>query len=560
VFHPQPWVLTRRTLQDPHPSSDKVPDTTAASSQQTRSQERGDENDGYLVYSTGSSQEDGVSANGDSNEGARFRSQENPSDSREYHEDHQIEHRQRSRYRDEPMDGMYVEDDEDLSYDFRQQSAQGYSDHSPHQYGDEGGNNNDGYNDQEGSYDELDGGNAYGNNLQLETNVEPYDDEVAAKEDNTNSKNNNNNQDETYSLEYTQSDLDSDSNNSNKNSDSNNANNGSEKSEKSSSESNADNNSQAKGDDGSDSEEDDYYNDDDDYESDEYQDDQVDHVYDSGGGKGKKGGGNQKKKVTAPFWGPHDYALGSHKGQGWAVQGPPVYFQNGEGQWPPDNGRGRKGGKGGKGKKGKGKKGKKGGGREKKGWHHGWGGWENIGNGGWGQWPKGWISGNNLDTGGQRWVEGKGWTGGTGAPWIPKKDVPHHWGFPLGWKMEERGRGGKKGKGKGGKKGKKKGKGKKGKKGKKKCKKRKGRGGKGGKGKKGKKGGGCETGWGWPKPHFLKLKPIPPRGSQVWLKPGGGWPQKPIGGWHPTRGWDIWRKVAGGWMLPDLVGVVNLNG
>jgi hypothetical protein len=55
------------------------------------------------------------------------------------------------------------------------------------------------------------------------------------------------------------------------------------------------------------------------------------------------------------------------------------------------------------------------------------------------------------------------------------------------------------------------------------------------------------------------LKPLPPRGSQVWLKHGGGWPQKPIGGWHPSRGWDILRKVAGGWILPDLVGVVNLN-
>lgn len=145
------------------------------------------------------------------------------------------------------------------------------------------------------------------------------------------------------------------------------------------------------------------------------------------------------------------------------------------------------------------------------------------------------------------------------APWIPKKVFPHHWGFPLGWdKMEERGRGGKKG-GKG-KKGGGKGKGKKKKK--KKCKKnkRKGRG----KGKKGKKRGGCggKTGWGWPKPHYMKLKPLPPRGSQVYLKPGGGWPSKPIGGWHPTRGWDIFRKFTGGggWLMPDLVGVVHLNG
>lgn len=148
------------------------------------------------------------------------------------------------------------------------------------------------------------------------------------------------------------------------------------------------------------------------------------------------------------------------------------------------------------------------------------------------------------------------------APWRPTPQLhTHHWGFPLGWgKMEHMGRGGGKGKGKG-KGGKKGGKGK-GKKKKKKCKKRKGRGGKG-KGGKGKKGGGCgQSGWGWPKPHFVKLKPLPPRGSQVWLKKGSGWPKKPMGGWHPSRGWDIFRKVTGGggWILPDLVGVVNLNG
>lgn len=414
MFHPQPWILTRRTLEDANSSSeDKATDTSTVSSHQSRSQE----NEGYLVYSTGASDEE-RNANGDSSEGPRFRSQENPSqDSQDgYQENYEIEERQRNRYRDEPIDRMDVEDDDDYEYEFRnqhqQQPHQGYSDpdHSPYPY--EGSRGDDQGYDEEGSYDETNNENSYDNGLQLETNAEPYDDEVAAKEEN----NNNNNPDDTYSLEYPQSDTDSSSSSSsNSKTNTNSESSTKDGSEKKSSE------KQAKGDDGSSEEAD--YNDDYAYDDDDYDDYQDDTGYAKHRKKKRRRGGNDEdKKVKAPFWAPKDHLLGSHHGgQSWAVQGPPVYFEEGKPQWPPEphgggKGRGRKGGKGGKGKGKKGKKGKKGGrGTQKKGWHQGWGGWEKIGNGGWGEWPKGWMSGNFLDTGGQRWVDGKGWTGETGV-------------------------------------------------------------------------------------------------------------------------------------------------
>ncbi|ODN02050.1 hypothetical protein Ocin01_04625 [Orchesella cincta] len=563
IFHPQPWILEKRTLYDPSTSSseDKV---TVASSPNTESRSVEAEDEDYLRYSSQSNSADS------SNDGSYRSDNTEPvaeTESREQQKT-EAEQEQRNRYRDEP-----IEDDvefEDSSNEFREQNTYDYSDHSPYQYHDEGG---DGYNEE--NYDQQGQSNSQHNDgLQLQTNVEPYDDEVAAKEENSSNQ-------ETYSAEYTQHELETNNDNNNNNNVNENNSNAESESNNAASSPNAssDSSKNDKNDDDDDDNDDDYddYNDDEDSEE-EYNDIAYD---DKGKGKGKRNrNNNQEKKVTAPFWGAQDYRLGNPKGHGWAVQGPPVYYEEGEPQWPPeqqggrgkgkgkgDRGRGDKGDKGGKkgGKGKKGKKGKKGGRGRQKGWPHpGWGGWERIGNGGWGEWPKGWISSANLDTGGQKWVDGKGWTGETGAPWIPKREMIHHWGHPLGWgKMEELGRGGKKGKGgkggkkKGGKKGKKGGKGKKGKK----CKKRKGRGGKGGK-KGGKKGRGCggDSGWGWPKPHFLKLKPLPPRGSQVWLKSGGGWPAKPIGGWHPSRGWDILRKVTGGWVLPDLVGVVNLNG
>lgn len=413
MFHPQPWILTRRTLHDPESSLAKVPDTLSSS--QSRSVE---EDDKYFEYAT-PQENDKSEASRDSH---AFRSQEYPvegepgnSESSEFQPSQKIDQNSRSRYRDEPL-GV-EEDDEEVSYDFREnQNQQNYYDHSPYPYEDQPYN-------EESTQDDAEPDNSAGyeeSNLQLETNSEPYDDEVAASE-----KNNN---EEVYSLEYNQN-QDSTSKDASANNESTSK--GSEQSSKESDSSKAREDDEGE----SGSEEDDYYGDDD-YEDDgDYNDD--DDFYDDGGGKGKgkKGkrrGGDDKKKVTAPFWQPQDYLLGSAKGgEGWAVQGPPVYFDDGEPQWPPEphgGGKGRKGGKGrgdkgdkgGKekgGKGGKGKKGKKGGGRDKKrGWgHNGWAGWERIGQGGWGEWPKGWISSTNLDTGAQRWVQGKGWVGETGV-------------------------------------------------------------------------------------------------------------------------------------------------